>query len=175
MLRKTGLVLAAAAALFVGSLVGGIIGNAQEVVAVPVDTTVDVGGPLYLFFRDYILPIFGSVLALIIGWAQFRLTGIRQDAEARASIEIFATNAAGEFLSRFDSIKGMKIDVHNALIAQLANQALTRIPDGLARFGWTAEQVKQRIVEKIGVLTAAGTSTEVTTEVVTAAPRPSGS
>lgn len=161
MFRKIGLVLAATAALYAGTLLGGILSVAQEVVTPAGDTTVNVGSPIINLLLAYSAAL-GTLVAGLASWVMLKITGIRLDAEARQAIETFATNAAGEFLNNFDTLKNVKVDVHNQMIAQLANAALTRIPDGLARFGWNAEQVKQRIVEKIGVLTAPGTTTTVT-------------
>lgn len=140
--------------------------QAQEVVPAPLpDTTVSTG-PLYALFLEYVLPILGTLLPALATWAVWKVTGIRLEAEARTAIETFATNAAGDFLRRFESVAVRDIDVKNALIAELARGALTRIPDALARFNWTPEQVAQRIVEKIGVLTAPTPAPVVVAEAV---------
>lgn len=117
-------------------------------------TTVDVGTPLTNLLATYVTLV-GTILAALVGWAVLKFTGVKLDSEARAAIEAFANNMAGKFLADLDSLKGIKIDVKNPTIAMLAMEALDRIPGALARFGLGVEDVRHRIVEKIGVLTAA--------------------
>lgn len=132
---------------------------AQEVVVVTPapDTTVNVGSAINNLILGYVA-VLGSVVAAVVVWAVFKFTGIKIEANARSAIETFVTNAAGAFLVRFDTLAGVKVDVGNAQIADLANGALLRVPDALKQFGLGPEDIKKRIVEKIGILTAVSAS-----------------
>ncbi len=124
-----------------------------------------------IFLGQYIQPILTAAVTAIAGI--FAAIGALLAAKIRektgkdiewlhnGTIQRFAENQAGKFLAKFDSINGMAIDVKNPLVATLANEALSRIPDALAYFGITPEAVAARIggmiVSKIGILTASGT------------------
>lgn len=123
-----------------------------QTTAIPVG---EAGGDLL----ETYLGILGTVVSAIVSWALWRFLKIRQDAEARDAIEKFVTNAAGALLAgvrgRTDTIK---IDVGNPQIADLATGALRRIPDALKHFGLGPDDLKRRIIEKVGVLTAPGSN-----------------
>lgn len=128
-------------------------GAAAAQVVLPPDTVVHVGSAVTDWLVLYVAAI-GSVVGLIASWALFKFTGIKMEANARNALETFVTNAAGGFLAKFETIKVADLNVNNELIARLANDALNRVPDALKQFGLGPEDVKRRIVEKIGILTA---------------------
>lgn len=128
------------------------------------DTQVHVGG-LYDLFLAYILPIVGTVVSALIGWVMYeikRRTGFdiekaTRDIEwlHRDALGKAAENAAGKFLAGFDSLRGVSVDVKNPLIAQLANEAIRRVPDAAGFFHLSPDDFSQLVVARIGVLTAA--------------------
>lgn len=151
-MRRTALAAAALCALAFLIVVDAAIA------AAPADTSVHVGTTLNDLLLAY-AGVIGTIVSAIAAWALSRFMGIKLDQEARSAIETFTNNAAGGFLVKFDTLKGVNVDIHNADIAALANAGMTRIPDALKRFGLTADELKKRIVEKVGIMTAADTTT----------------
>lgn len=153
-LRHSAIYVAAlvSAVALTGTLVP-VLAWAQVVVSAPADTTVHVGSALDDLLKTY-SALIGTVVAALVSWALVKFTGIKLDANARTAIETTANNLAGAFLVKYDNLSGITVDVRNAEIAQLANDNLYRAKDALDRFGLGVDDLKKRIVEKIGVQTA---------------------
>lgn len=145
---------------------------AQVVVPATPDTTIHVGSLLDDLLKEY-QTLIGTVVAGVITWAAAKFTGIHLKKEARDAIETTANNLAGNFLAKYDTLDGVKVDVHNAEIAKIANNNLYRVEDSLKKFGLGVEDLKKRVVEKIGILTAGGV-TPVVDMTAVPAPKPPG-
>lgn len=120
----------------------------------PTANVIHVGTTLYDLLIAY-ATVIGTIVSGIVVWVQIRVrekTGVDIDFGHRDAIETFVKNQAGNFLNRFDSLKGIDISVKNPIIASLANEALRRVPDALDHFNLGPEAISQRISDMIGRL-----------------------
>lgn len=144
---------------------------AQVVTPAPSTTVIQAGNTFYDLMIAY-AGIVGTIVSALASWALWKFTGIKMESNHRNAIETFVNNAAGAFLVKFEDLKEAgNIDVHNPVIAQLANAGLGRIKDALDYFGLDADHLKQRIVEKIGILTAVPAVATAPTVVTPTIPR----
>lgn len=130
------------------------------------DTTVNFG-PLFTIFVSWIVPIVGTIVLAIYGVARYQIlkrTGFDIDVATknieflhRDALKTWLERKAGEFLAAHNSILDIKIDVHNADIARLAQTGVNSIPDALKFFGLTQEKLTTMLVGTIGRLTATAT------------------
>lgn len=120
-------------------------------------TTVD-GGSIFGVVKPYLTELVGLVIAAALTYALKLLkdkTGIDLEAKYRDTLQSALTNGAGLVISRAgDHMGGLKLDVKNAAIADAINYVLRSAPDAIAHFGLTAQDLRQRVEAKIGVLTA---------------------
>lgn len=129
---------------------------AEETVPAVNPNAIHVGASLYDLLIAYVAVI-GTIVGGIVSWVQIKIkakTGIDIDWGHRDAIETFAANQAGRFLNRFESLKGVDISIGSPIIAGLANEALQRIPEALKHFNLGPDDMKQRISDMIGRLTA---------------------
>lgn len=133
------------------------------------DNTIAVGG-LWEVFVGIIVPILGTVAALIVGWLASlasRLFGLNIEAKHREALQTAITNAAGLALQKVGPrVKGVTITVGSPAVAAAANYVIDSVPDALRYFGimpkrpdvLAADHAKQiiaeKVVAKIGVLNA---------------------
>lgn len=123
---------------------------------IPTAGVIHVGSTIYDLLIAY-ATVVGTIVSVVIVWVQAKVrekTGVDIDFGHRDAIETFVKNQAGNFLNRFDNLKGIDITVKNPLIASLANEALKRVPDALNHFGLGPNEISQRISDMIGRLTA---------------------
>lgn len=120
------------------------------------DTTVNFSGLVTLVING-LVPVLVTIITGLATWA-FALfkkkTGLDVEFNHRDALEKFLSNQAGRFLAPLDSWQGLKIDVGNKVIAQLAQEGVNRIPDAIAFFGLDVMAITQRIVDKVGLATA---------------------
>lgn len=161
-MRLKSLAYAGVALMAAGAVV---LGSAIAQTTVPT-TEINFGTVLYNLANG-LVPIVVLVIGAAATWAVAlfnKKTGLDIEFFHRDALEAFLNNQAGRFLAPLENLKGLSLDVGNAEIARLAQEALNRIPDAKKFFNLTNEQIAQRIIDKIGIQTAPG---------VTAGPPPS--
>jgi len=137
---------------------GLTVANAQ-------DTTVKVGS-LFGSFEPYIRELVGIAVAAVAAFVLkliYSWTGVTVDARHREAIETFLVNQAGALIAKVgDPLKAMTFDARSQTIAALANEALARIPDAVAYFGLSPDNLAERIKAKVGLIAGAQASVPVT-------------
>ena len=72
-----------------------------------------------------------------------------------ARIQDAATNAAGAVLARMEGPIGtMAIDLRSPLVKQGVDLLMSKVPDAIAHFGLTPDEVARIVQGKLGVLQA---------------------
>lgn len=145
------------AAVIVGAVALGMATfNVLAQDPVPNANVIHVGTTIYDLLIAY-ATVVGTIISALVGWVMWKVkekTGVDIDWGHRDAIETFVKNQAGNFLNRFESLKGIDINVSNPIIAQLANEGLKRVPDALKHFNLGPEALAQRISDMVGRLTA---------------------
>jgi hypothetical protein len=129
------------------------------------DTTVNVGQYLSPLVQAIVAGL-GLVITAAAGWAAAAITKMAglQGTAAGQQIEdgvrrlahMGFDSAAGWAIMRFgDKLKDVEIDVRNPIIKEAVELAFRYAGDAIAKLGLTPEQVAQKIIEKIGIMTAA--------------------
>ena len=114
--------------------------------------------PLYKLLEPYLVMIVGFVVTTALGWIGMILKarfGIDLDAAMSARIQDAATNAAGAVLARMEGPIGtMAIDLRSPLVKQGVDLLMSKVPDAIAHFGLTPDEVARIVQGKLGVLQA---------------------
>jgi len=97
------------------------------------------------------------LLTAIIGWAAAQLkarTGIDIEAHHREALQTALTNAAGLALMKFGgSLADKKLDLRHPLIKDGILYVNNAVPDAVRKFGLTPEQLAEKLVAKLGLVT----------------------
>lgn len=126
--------------------------------AIAADDTSVSALPLYKILEPYLVMIVGIVVTTALGWIGMILKarfGIDLDASMNARIQDAATNAAGAVLARMEGPIGtMAIDLRSPLVKQGVDLLMSKVPDAIAHFGLTPDEVARIVQGKLGVLQA---------------------
>lgn len=76
---------------------------------------------------------------------------LSQDSQVRGYLEVALGNGIAFARRQVEArlAAGIKVDVHNATVAEAAEYVIQRVPDALARFGITAEAVRDLIIARL--------------------------
>lgn len=95
-----------------------------------------------------------AILELIRQWIKARTGVVISDAHMR-TIQAALENAAGKSLMILsDKAKNAQLDVHNPAIKQAIEYVNQSAADAVNYFGLTREQIAEKVIAKIGVITA---------------------
>ena len=152
-----------------------IVAFAQTTVTstAPSETTINVGQLLAPWLQGLIAAVVSVILALF-GWLtvvinkraglESNAAVLQMEAHARELLETALTNAAGMVVMKAGtSLDGMVIDVKSPLIAQGISQVNLWAQSAVEKFGLTPDDLAKKLLDKIGVLTAANPSITPTT------------
>jgi hypothetical protein len=108
------------------------------------------------WLEPYVDSIVQTLLMAGIAWLMKSKYTQWMDQSARDALGTFAKNTANSLIADgFVHMQGKTVHVNDAALAREANDAATRIPDALKRFGITPDAVAAKIVDAIPQ-TAAG-------------------
>lgn len=133
-------------------------------VAVAQDSTVNVGNDILTpEVREVITIAIGAVITGIMGWlaALFqRRTGMAISQGHMNTLQTALTNAAGKVVARVGArLDRVEVDVRSPLLADAIEYVAGAAPDALAYFGLSRDNIAEKIIAKVGVLTAPQTNT----------------
>ena len=141
-------------ALAVGSVLAGHAFAAD-------DTSVAVA-PVYKLLEPYLVMIVGIVVTTAPGWIGVLLKsklGFDLDANMQKTIQDAAMNAAGSVIARMEGQLGnVAIDVRSPLVKQGVDLLIAKVPDAIAHFGLTPDELAKIVQGKIGILQASSTA-----------------
>lgn len=177
LLRAAGLaaLLAIAAIVAVTLVPPAVVAFAQTTVTstAPSETTINVGQLLAPWLQGLVAAVVSVILALF-GWLTVVLNKraglesnaavLQMEAHARELLETALTNAAGMVVMKAGpKLDGMVIDVKNPLIAQGVSQVNIWAQSAVQKFGLTPDDLAKKLINKIGVITAANPAITPTT------------
>ena len=125
------------------------------------DTSVAVA-PVYKLREPYLVMIVGIVVTTALGWIGVLLKsklGFDLDANMQRTIQDAAMNAAGSVIARMEGQLGnVAIDVRSPLVKQGVDLLIAKVPDAIAHFGLTPDELAKIVQGKIGILQASSTA-----------------
>jgi hypothetical protein len=139
----------------------------------PSETTINVGQLL----APWLQALIGALVMLItaaFGWLtvvinkraglESNAAVLQMEAHARELLETALTNAAGMVVMKAGAkLDGMVIDVKSPLIAQGVSQINLWAQSAVEKFGLTPDDLAKKLINKIGVITAANPAVTPTT------------
>lgn len=167
-LNRTGVAVAAALMLAVGGVGIGIFIPAAlaqtTVTATSPDTTINVGQYLHPLVQA-LVAVAVTVITALGGWLtatitkKFGLEGTAAAAQieetSRKLLHSALESAAGWVIMKYgDKLKDVKIDVKSPIIADAVNLVIKYAGDAVDKYGLSADDIAQKIIEKIGIMTA---------------------
>lgn len=121
------------------------------------DTTVN-ALPVYKLLEPYLVMIVGIVVTTALGWTGMLLKaklGFDLNANMQKTIQDAAMNAAGSVIARMEGPLGnVKIDVRSPLVKDGVDLLVQKVPEAIAHFGLTPDELAKMIQGKIGILQA---------------------
>jgi hypothetical protein len=121
------------------------------------DTDINVGQLLSPWVEALMSALLVLVTA-IIGWiaaAIQRRTGIEIEAKHREALQTALTNAAGLVLNKVkSSLSDVTIDVRHPAIKDAILYINGAVPDAIKNFGLSPDDLAEKLLAKIGVVTA---------------------
>lgn len=134
------------------------------------ETVINVG-ELLAPWLQYLVAALVAVVLAILGWlaALFqRKTGIEIDLSRMATLQSGIENMAGRVVMLLgDKLNGVTLDVRHPVIKQAIEGLFKAAPDAIAHFGLTPDQLGQKIIDKIGVITASNAAVAPTAQPAT--------
>lgn len=101
----------------------------------------------------------GALVLAVLGWLSVtiqRKTGIQIDFLRSETLQAAITNGAGKLVMLLgDRLKDVSIDVKSAAVKEAVEYVFKAAPDAIAHFGLSPAQIAEKIIAKLGVLTAA--------------------
>ncbi|MDB5584812.1 MAG: hypothetical protein JWR80_9988 [Bradyrhizobium sp.] len=148
-------------------------GTSTNVTTSGPETTVNVGQLLAPWLQGLVAAVISVIMAMF-GWLtvvinkraglESNAAVLQMEAHARELLETALTNAAGSIVMKAGpKLDGMVIDVKNPLIAQGILQVNTWAQAAVVRFGLTPDDLAKKLIDKIGVITAANPAVTPTT------------
>lgn len=139
----------------------------------PSETTINVGQLLAPWLQALIAGLVTLVTAAF-GWLtvvinkraglESNAAVLQMEAHARELLETALTNAAGMVVMKAGpALDGMVIDVKSPLIAQGVMQVNVWAQSAVQKFGLTPDDLAKKLINKIGVITAANPAVTPTT------------
>lgn len=120
-------------------------------------TTVNLGD-LFAPWAEMLIGAFAVLVTAILGWiaAQIKAkTGIDIEARHREALQTALTNAAGLVLSKLHGKAAeVEFDLRSVAVAQGVRYVMAAVPDAVERFGLSPEQLAEKLVAKLGLVTA---------------------
>lgn len=114
--------------------------------------TIDIGTALG-GLQDYINAIVTIVITALVGWVLYLVKSklnISIDDSMRDALQTWLQRQASSLVAAGAvKVQGLKIDVQNQTLADVANLALKEIPDAVAHFGLTPDKLAAMIQDKI--------------------------
>jgi hypothetical protein len=139
----------------------GVIGFA----AFAQDTVITADAGLVDFAADVLMLVVSAIIAVFLPVVLTRLAskyGLQIEQEKRDALQVTLTNAAGGLIQKLGaSAKGLKVDVHNAELADAIARVQRSAPDALKWAGLSEAEIARRILEKVALVTAPNTSVGV--------------
>jgi len=139
----------------------------------PSETTINVGQLLAPWLQylvgsavAVILALFGWITAVINKRAGLEGSAavLQIEAHARELLETALTNAAGSLVMKAGAkLDGMTLDAKSPLVVQGVNQINQWAQSAVVKFGLTPEDLAKKLIDKVGVLTAANPAVTPTT------------
>lgn len=143
----------------------------------PSETTINVGQLLAPWLQylmgaavALILALFGWITAVINKRAglEGNAAVLQIEAHARELLETALTNAAGSLVMKAGAkLDGMTIDAKSPLVVQGVNQINTWAQSAVVKFGLSPDDLAKKLIDKVGVLTAANPTVTPTTRAST--------
>lgn len=124
---------------------------AQDVALRP--TVVDLNS-FFAEITPYILALFGAVITAAITWATKKLsdwTGITIEANHREALQSALMNGARFALAKATPTE-LKLDLKNATLASAVRFVLDSVPDAVAYFGLTPEDIERHLAPKVAAI-----------------------
>lgn len=117
------------------------------------------GATIFGAYRPVIEELAYMVIAALVAWvAAWLRTKFKLEVEAnhRAAVQTALQNAAGLLINRAGSAAGaVKIDAGSPAINEAVTYVLTSVPDALAYFGVTPDEIRKKVEAKLGIQAAA--------------------
>lgn len=134
---------------------------ALALVALPAlasDTSVD-ALPIYKILEPYLVTLVSVVASALVGWVAIVIKnkfGLDIDAHMRETIQTAATNAAGSLIAKMEGpIGNVSIDVKSQIVKDGVDMVIAKVPDAIAYFKLTPEELAAIVQAKIGILQSA--------------------
>jgi hypothetical protein len=135
------------------------VATAQAIGVAPVSPPVQGGGLVEIgqafgpFLQPYVDAIAQTLIVSAIGWVTWLLKtklNISIDQGHSDALAKFVQGRANSLIADgFVKMNGLTVNVDNAAVANEANLALTMIPDAVAHFGVTPDQLAAKIKDAI--------------------------
>lgn len=119
--------------------------------------------------RDMAVTVVGAATTAFLGWVAYWIKlkfGVDIEAKHREAIANFITRQASGLLAQGAvKLEGVKVDVKSEALANVARVALSAIPDALAFFNLTTNDIARMIVDVIPKQPAVATAQAVALDV----------
>lgn len=114
--------------------------------------TIEIGAALG-GLQDYVNAIVTIAITALVGWVLYLVKSklnISIDDSMRDALQTWLQRQASSLVADGAvKVRGLKIDVSNQAVADVANLALKEIPDAAAHFGLTPDKLAEMIKDKI--------------------------
>lgn len=113
--------------------------------------------PLIEQIIPYLVAAFGAIITALAGMAVKYIhdkTGVEIDAGHREAIQTAATNMAALLIKRIEAKVPTDIHVGSQALADAANNAIAAVPDAVAHFGITPENMAEKVTAKATIMLA---------------------
>jgi hypothetical protein len=157
-LRYLYLAIAIVAALLVGVLAALLGASGAALAQETTQQTVIRWDEILAPWVSILVPAVGGLLLALLGWAAAELkarTGIAIQQAHLVTLQTTLQNAAGKVLMRLgDKIRDAKLDVRHPAIREAVLYVNGAAADTVKAYELTEDQIAEKILAKIGVLTA---------------------
>ncbi len=110
-------------------------------------------GQAFGFLEPYINTLVGGLLSILIGWVLYLVKSklnISVDDSMRDALQTWAKRQASSLVADgLVKVEGLKVNVSNAALANVANLAIAEIPDAVNRFGLTPDKLSGMVLDHI--------------------------
>lgn len=144
------------------TLLVAVVVVTTTLVAVAQTTTGDTTISLYDVFGPWLTQIAGAVSLVLMGFLGWvaevirQKTGLQIEAFRSETLQTALTNGAGKIIvSVGDKLKDIRFDVRSPVIKEAVDYVLRSAPDAVKYFGLSPDQIAEKLLAKLGVITAA--------------------
>lgn len=103
--------------------------------------------------QPYIDGLLTLGISALVGWVLYIIKNklhVSIDDSMRDALQTWASRQASSLVADgFVKVQGLKVDVPNAALANVANLGLKEIPDALQHFGITPDKLMEMVKDKI--------------------------